>query len=46
MPERYVNVDRETPMLLPPDLLEWGGWDDVSHFVMLAVESADLSFSL
>jgi hypothetical protein len=23
MPERYVNVDRETPMFLPPDLREW-----------------------
>jgi transposase len=43
MPERYVNVDRETPMLLPLDLREWVTGDDLVHFVMLAVESADLS---
>jgi hypothetical protein len=23
MPARYVTVDRETPMLLPPDLRDW-----------------------
>jgi transposase len=45
MPERYVNVDRETPMLLPPDLREWVAGDDLVHFVMLAVESADLSLA-
>src|SRR5262245_62299107 len=43
MPERYVNVDRETAMLLPPDLRQWVSGDDLVHFVILAVESADLS---
>jgi transposase len=43
MPERFVNVDRETQMLLPPDLREWVAGDDLVHFVILAVESADLS---
>ena len=43
MSERYVNVDRETPMLLPPDLREWVAKDDLVHFVLLAVEGADLS---
>ena len=23
MPARFVSVDRDTPMLLPPDLREW-----------------------
>ena len=23
MSVRFVNIDRETPMLLPPDLREW-----------------------
>jgi uncharacterized SAM-dependent methyltransferase len=26
MPARYVTVDRETPMLLPPDLRDWVCW--------------------
>jgi transposase len=42
-PERFGNVDRETQMLLPPDLREWVAGDDLVHFVILAVESADLS---
>jgi transposase len=40
---RYVNVDRETPLLLPPDLRDWVAQDDLAHFVLLAVEGADLS---
>jgi transposase len=43
MSERYVNLDRETQLLLPPDLREWVAEDDLAHFVLLAVESADLS---
>lgn len=43
MAERYVNIDRETPMLLPPDLREWVAADDLVHFIVLAVESANLS---
>jgi hypothetical protein len=30
MAERFVNVDRETPMLLPVDLREWIPQDDLS----------------
>ena len=43
MAERYVNVDRETAMLLPPDLREWVAADDLVHFIVMAVESADVS---
>ena len=42
MSERYVNVDRETAMLLPPDLRDWVEKDDLVHFVVAAVESSDL----
>jgi transposase len=38
-----VNVDRATPMLLPPDLREWVPADDMVHFVIEAVDSMDLA---
>jgi transposase/uncharacterized protein (DUF4415 family) len=38
-----VNIDRQTPMLLPPDLREWVPADDMVHFVIEAVESMKLS---
>ncbi len=34
MSERFVNVDRDTPMLLPVDLREWVAADDMVHFVL------------
>jgi len=42
MAERLVNVDRETPMLLPVDLREWVPGDDLVHFVIEAVDSMRL----
>jgi hypothetical protein len=42
MCERLVNVDRETPMLLPADLREWVPADDLVHFVISAVETMKL----
>ena len=39
MSERLVNVDRETPMLLPVDLRQWVPEDDVVHFVITAVDT-------
>jgi transposase len=42
MSARYVNVDRDTPMLLPCDLREWVAEDDLVHFVLAAVEEVDL----
>ncbi len=35
MPARYVTVDRETPMLLPPDLRDWVPADHLLHFVII-----------
>jgi transposase len=43
MPARFVVVDRNTPMLLPPDLRDWIGEDDLVHFVIEAVERLPLS---
>ena len=41
--QNFVNVDRSTPMLLPPDLREWVEDDDLAHFVLEAVGACDLS---
>jgi hypothetical protein len=39
MAERFVEVDRSTPMLLPADLREWVPEDDLVHFVIEAVKT-------
>jgi transposase len=43
MAQRLVNVDRDTPLLLPPDLRDWVAADDMVHFVLEAVEGMKLS---
>src|ERR1700731_2714353 len=42
MPERYVDVDRQTPMLLPVDLGDWVARDDLGRLIVEAVEECDL----
>jgi transposase len=42
MSTRLVNVDRDTPMLLPADLRDWVPQDDLVHFVIGAVAGMDL----
>lgn len=42
MARRFVNVDRDTPMLFPPDMRDWVRKDDMVHFVIEAVEQMDL----
>lgn len=44
MGTKYVNVDRQTPMLLPPDVREWVADNELAHFVLEAVEATDLAF--
>jgi transposase len=39
MAERLVEVDRNTPMLLPADLRDWVPEDDLVHFVIEAVKT-------
>ena len=43
MSTRFVTIDRQTPMLMPPDLRSWVGEDDLVHFVLEAVETVPLS---
>ena len=43
MAHRFKNIDRHTPMLLPPDLRDWVGEDDLVHFIIGAVERLPLS---
>lgn len=43
MSARFVNIDRDTPLLLPPDLREWVPEDDPVHFVLEVVMSMKLS---
>jgi hypothetical protein len=40
MPARYVTVDRETPMLLVPDLRDWVPADHLVHFVIDAEQKS------
>src|SRR5512140_165438 len=43
MGPRFVNIDRDTPLLLPPNLRDWVPADHLAHFVVDAVEAMDLS---
>src|SRR5262245_12115585 len=43
MNPRFVTVDRDTPMLLPPDLRDWVADDDLVHFLVDALPLLDLS---
>lgn len=42
MSSRFVSVERNQPLLLPPDLREWVPEDDLVHFVIEAVERMPL----
>jgi len=39
---KFIDIDRETPMLLPCDLREWVPEDDMVHFVIESVEGMKL----
>jgi hypothetical protein len=43
MSARFVNIDHDTPLLLPPDLRDWVAPDHMVHFIMDAVKALDLS---
>jgi transposase len=43
MAERYVNIDRQTPMLLPVDLRDWVAENDLARLIVEVVEQCDLS---
>src|SRR6478609_6833039 len=42
MPERYVEIDRRTPMLLPVDMREWVARDALARLIIDAIEQCDL----
>jgi len=42
MSTRFVNIDRNTPMMLPPDLRDWVPANDIVHFIIDAVELINL----
>jgi hypothetical protein len=42
MASRFVNIDRDTRLLLPPDLRDWVPADHLAHFILDAVEALDL----
>lgn len=42
MAARFVTVDRDTPMIFPPDLREWISEDSMVHFIVDAVEMLDV----
>jgi len=41
MAQRFVNIDRQTPMLLPLDMRDWVKDDDLANFILEAVEMTD-----
>ena len=42
MATRFVAIDRDTPLLLPPNLRDWVPGDHLVHFLLDAVEALDL----
>jgi hypothetical protein len=38
----FINIDRDTPLLLPPDLRDGVPADHLAHFIRDAVEAIDL----
>lgn len=42
MAARFVNIDHDTPLLLPPDLRDWVPENHLVHFVMDAIGLLDL----
>ena len=39
----FITIDRDTPLLLPPDLRDWVPADHLAHFILDAVAALDLS---
>lgn len=42
MATRFVPIDRDTPLLLPPNLRDWVSADHLVHFILDAVDALDL----
>ncbi len=42
MAARFITVDYDTPLILPPNLRDWVPADHLAHFILDAVEEMDL----
>lgn len=42
MAASFVNIDHDTPLLLPPDLRQWVQVGHLVHFIMDAVGELDI----
>jgi transposase len=42
MAARFVTIDYDTPLILPPNLRDWVPADHLAHFILDAVEEMDL----
>jgi transposase len=42
MATRFIPIDRDTPLLLPPNLRDWVPADHLVHFILDAVDALDL----
>ena len=40
---KFVNIDRESPLLLPYDLKDWIPGNHIVHFILEAVEMVSLN---
>lgn len=43
---KFMNIGRDTPLLLPPDLRDWVAKDHLVHFVIDAMDSVDTSLAV
>jgi transposase len=43
MAAKFVSIDHDSPLLLPPDLRDWLPENHMVHFIMDAVKALDLS---
>ena len=44
MSARFVNIDRDTPLLLPPNLRDWVPDNHLAQFIIDAVAELELKF--
>ena len=42
MSARFVTLDYDTPLLLPPNLRDWVPADHLAHFILEVVQELDL----
>lgn len=43
---KFVSINRDTPLLLPPDLRDWVAADHLVHFVIDAMDTVDTGMAV